>query len=361
MKALLAELRERLEAVDYDAGLRSALGLAYAMTPPWSQRPLVEAGLEAMPSDLRTAYRLWLLGETIPRADAEAVLGAEVSDGLCTQGLLHAENEGVRARAGLALVAFRGRYLFADDPTARRAVPAKDRVYLGNHSYVLAHYMRQREGEALDLGTGTGFLALACADRARHVIASDIDARSVEAATLNATMNGLDGQVEVVRSDLFAGLGDRRFDYICANIPFVPVPPDVDYPVFAAGGPDGLAFAGRIASEIPDRLAPSGRAQMLALSPTDAAGRRIDRLLEPLVRAGFRCLLQLFDTATVDETLGDNIATVARNLGADTATTKERWSRHYAESGFTAFTMLLLTIDAPGASARRGELRVIGA
>ena len=82
---------------------------------------------------------------------------------------------------------------------------------------------------------------------------------------------------------------------------------------------------------------------------------------QSLVRAGFRCLLQLFDTATVDETLGDNIATVARNLGADTAVTKERWSRHYKESGFTAFTMLLLTVDAPGASARRGELRVIGA
>ena len=360
MKALLVELRERLEAVDYDAGLRSALGLAYAMTPPWSQRPLVEGGLEAMPSDLRTAYRLWLLGGTVDRADAEAVLGAELVDGLCAMGLLHAADLGVRARAGLALVAFRGRYVFADDPTARRAVPAKDRVYLGNHSYVLAHYMRQREGEALDLGTGTGFLALACADRARHVVASDIDGRSVEAATLNAQMNGLEGRVEVVRSDLFAGLGDRRFDYVCANIPFVPVPPDVDYPGFAAGGPDGLAFVRRIVPQIPDRLAPHGRAQMLALSPTDANGRRIERLLEPLVGAGFRCLLQLFDTATVDETLSDNIATVARNLGADAALTKERWSRHYTESGFTAFTMLLLTLDAPGASARRGELRVIG-
>jgi SAM-dependent methyltransferase len=361
VSALLALLRERLEAVDYDAGLRTALGLAYVMTPPWMQRTELESALGTLPDDLRTAYRLWLLGATVPRADAESVMSPAVVDGLCEIGLLRVDDGAIRARAGLALVAYRGRYVFADDPTAKRVVPPNDRVYLGNHSYVLAHYMRPTGGSALDLGTGTGFLALQCADGARRVTASDVDERAVEAASLNVAMNGLGGRVEVVRSDLFEDLAGRRFDYICANVPFVPVPPDVAYPAFAAGGGDGLAFVRRIATALPDHLEQGGRCQMLALSPLEKDGaRRLDGILHPLVRAGFRCVLQVLDTAPADGVLADNIATVASNLGADPASTRERWSRHYAESGFTGFTMLVLTIDAP-AEGRAGALRVIGA
>lgn len=74
----------------------------------------------------------------------------------------------------------------------------------------------------LDMGTGTGVLAIAAAKTwHRHVVARDIDPESVRVATHNARRNGVAGLVAVRRS---AGYRDRGlaaaapFDLILANI-----------------------------------------------------------------------------------------------------------------------------------------------
>ncbi|MEE2693083.1 MAG: 50S ribosomal protein L11 methyltransferase [Pseudomonadota bacterium] len=74
----------------------------------------------------------------------------------------------------------------------------------------------------LDLGTGSAVLAIAAAklwDRA--VLATDIDAKSVEIARGNAALNGADALVDVIVAD---GFEDERisaagpFDFVFANI-----------------------------------------------------------------------------------------------------------------------------------------------
>ncbi|NWG71432.1 MAG: 50S ribosomal protein L11 methyltransferase [Parvularculaceae bacterium] len=74
----------------------------------------------------------------------------------------------------------------------------------------------------LDLGTGSAVLAIAAAKVwDRDVIATDIDARSVEIARENIALNGCAGRIEVILAD---GFGDGRiaaagpFDFIFANI-----------------------------------------------------------------------------------------------------------------------------------------------
>ena len=72
----------------------------------------------------------------------------------------------------------------------------------------------------LDLGTGTGVLAIAAARALhRHVLASDIDGPSVQAARGNARLNRAGPLVEVIRAD---GVGPLRrrgpFDLVFANI-----------------------------------------------------------------------------------------------------------------------------------------------
>jgi ribosomal protein L11 methyltransferase len=74
----------------------------------------------------------------------------------------------------------------------------------------------------LDLGTGSGVLAIAAA-RALHarVLATDIDAVAVRAARDNARRNRAGRLVEVVKSDGVAAPGIRRhapFDLVFANI-----------------------------------------------------------------------------------------------------------------------------------------------
>jgi ribosomal protein L11 methyltransferase len=80
----------------------------------------------------------------------------------------------------------------------------------------------RRFTRSLDLGCGSGILALAIARAwGRPVLAADNDPQAVAVARSNARVNGLAGLVRVVRSDGFAAPALRRsapFDLIVANI-----------------------------------------------------------------------------------------------------------------------------------------------
>ncbi len=92
---------------------------------------------------------------------------------------------------------------------------------------------RRRFGNILDLGTGTGVLAMAAAKRWRRarVTASDIDPVSILVARANARANGVRLGTARGALDLFAaaGMHDRRlgvrapFDLIVANILAAPL------------------------------------------------------------------------------------------------------------------------------------------
>jgi ribosomal protein L11 methyltransferase len=77
----------------------------------------------------------------------------------------------------------------------------------------------------LDLGTGSGVLAIAAARALRcRVLATDIDPQAVDAARKNARRNGVGPLVEVVRADGVTHLGSRaRFDLVFANILLAPL------------------------------------------------------------------------------------------------------------------------------------------
>lgn len=73
-------------------------------------------------------------------------------------------------------------------------------------------------GSLLDVGTGSGILAIAAARLgANGVVAVDIDPDAVRVAKENVTHNGLDGRIDVRKGDLLQGLS-QRFDFAVANI-----------------------------------------------------------------------------------------------------------------------------------------------
>jgi methylase of polypeptide subunit release factors len=77
---------------------------------------------------------------------------------------------------------------------------------------------------ALDLGTGSGLLAMMLAGQARTVVATDVNPAAVRYAELGARLNGL-AQVEVRTGSFFEPVGEARFDRILSNPPFV-ISPD---------------------------------------------------------------------------------------------------------------------------------------
>lgn len=75
-----------------------------------------------------------------------------------------------------------------------------------------------------DVGTGSGIIAVAAAKHlpGARVTAVDVSPAALEVARANAAEHGVEAQIELVESDLFAAVPpERRFDFVASNPPYV--------------------------------------------------------------------------------------------------------------------------------------------
>ena len=128
---------------------------------------------------------------------------------------------------------------------------------------------RKQAAMVLDVGTGTGVLAIAAAKALRRpALASDIDARAVAIARENARINGVAAYVVTARA---AGLGAQRFrerarfPLVFANILLEPLK-GLATPMARLVAPGGhVVLSGLLAAQAPPALA-SYRARGLVLA-----------------------------------------------------------------------------------------------
>ncbi len=138
------------------------------------------------------------------------------------------------------------------------------------------------EPRVLDIGTGSGCLAVAVArhHKTAQVTAVDISPEALAVASSNAGKNGVGERIRFVQGDLFASLpSGEQFDFILSNPPYIPredldkLPAGVrDYEPRVAldGGPDGFAMFDRLVAEAPERLNPGGYLLIEIGSPQEA-------------------------------------------------------------------------------------------
>lgn len=72
----------------------------------------------------------------------------------------------------------------------------------------------------LELGAGSGLIAIYCAQHGARVTASDINPVALKNLQVNADANNVD--IEVVASDLFDNLNSSTFNWIVINPPYYP-------------------------------------------------------------------------------------------------------------------------------------------
>ncbi|SHO55269.1 tRNA1(Val) (adenine(37)-N6)-methyltransferase [Vibrio quintilis] len=74
----------------------------------------------------------------------------------------------------------------------------------------------------LDIGTGTGILALMCAQRfpEAEITALDIDSKAIESATINCQQSPWGNRIHIQHQDILQCPTDNAFDMIICNPPY---------------------------------------------------------------------------------------------------------------------------------------------
>ncbi len=149
--------------------------------------------------------------------------------------------------------------------TADTLIPRPDTELMVEQ--ILAHYPAEPAIQLLDLGTGSGAIALALAHERPgwQITASDQSEAALQVAQRNAERLGLN--VEFRHSDWFSALPGRSFDVIASNPPYIAQADphlsqgDVRFePLSAlASGDDGLDAIRHICATAPGFLQPGGQ------------------------------------------------------------------------------------------------------
>lgn len=104
----------------------------------------------------------------------------------------------------------------------RALIPRPETEFLVEKALELALAIERKAVTILDLGTGSGCIAVSLAVHlpTARLVASDVEPAALELARINATRHGVEDRIEFRHSDLFAEIPED-FDLVVANLPYV--------------------------------------------------------------------------------------------------------------------------------------------
>jgi release factor glutamine methyltransferase len=123
------------------------------------------------------------------------------------------------------------------------------------------------ESRILDVGTGSGCIALALAKELpqAEIHATDISAAALDIARANAARHQLESRIQFREADLLAGVENKSFDFVVSNPPYVGESEEDQVQLEVRKfEPRNAVFAGPTGMEVIARLIPQAHA---ALTP----------------------------------------------------------------------------------------------
>jgi release factor glutamine methyltransferase len=141
-------------------------------------------------------------------------------------------------------------------------------------SFLIAQNLQIKKDDlVLDMGTGCGLLAVLAAQKARKVVAIDVNPRAVRCTVHNASLNKVADKIEVRQGSMFEPVkADERFDLILFNAPYLPSETweECDLTSRAwAGGESGRRVIDRFIVRAPRHLKTNGRISLVQSTLSD--------------------------------------------------------------------------------------------
>jgi release factor glutamine methyltransferase len=173
-------------------------------------------------------------------------------------------------------------------------------------SFLFAENLNVKQGQVvLDLGTGSGILAITAAQKAQNVLAVDLNPYAIRCANDNAKLNKA-YNVAFLQGDLFKAFADGvKFDLVLFNAPYLPSEEGEAATWIGkawAGGANGRTVVDRFIADVPAYLKQNGRVLLMQSTLTG-----VDETLDAFKKAGLKASviasqqLPFFETLTLIE------------------------------------------------------------
>lgn len=299
-----------------------------------------------------TMIVLFLLAEPVPEQLAAEHLGlGDARDWIEQEILIPAGDDAGMVRGGFILLPGEDLVLASDWPTSSDDPMLRPDHVLGDNptAEILSNITVSGEfGTMLDLGAGGGVQALSAHPRVGQVTATDLNPRATAFAELNQRLN--ERPIECLTGNLFEPVGDRRFDLIVTNPPFVIAPEATfSYRDSELGG-EGITRA--IITGSAAHLNDGGFCQLLCNVSRHGEDDPWDQRFEELIAAtGLSAWVIVLDMIEVAEYAAGWLRQSMITKRGRLADELNRWLDFYAADGITDIAWCAVTLrrrdDAP--------------
>jgi len=133
--------------------------------------------------------------------------------------------------------------------------------------------------KVLDMGTGSGVIAMEAAKNGADVVATDINPEAIEYAREEVWKEQLEDNVDFVESDLFENI-EAKFDFILFNPPYLPGEEGIGDEEIWRGGEKGIEATRHFMESAQNYLSENGRVIVVMSSHADWKGLRDEYDLE---------------------------------------------------------------------------------